>query len=405
MAVGTELLLGDIVNTNAQFISQELAKIGVNVYRHSVVGDNAARLKAAFAQAFEQADCVIATGGLGPTDDDITRETAAEFFGLPLVLHEESWQNIQNIFNRSGNRIPDNNIRQATLPKGCLVFHNRNGTAPGLCIEQNGKTLILLPGPPNELVPMFLEHAVPFLRSKSDTLFVSKTLKLTGVGESRAAEILKDMIDGQTNPTIAPYAKISEVWLRVTASAPDEAQAHALIASVSEEIYRRLGAFIYGEDEDSLESVVVALLKQKGWSLACAESCTGGLLTGTLVNVPGVSDILPEAFVTYSNEAKTARLGVSEEILRQHGAVSAEAAAAMAEGVMCASSASVGLSVTGIAGPDGGTPDKPVGLVYLGLAIEGQKTQTKELFLSGNRAKIRQRAVISALDFLRVNLK
>ncbi|MDR1664627.1 MAG: competence/damage-inducible protein A [Clostridiales bacterium] len=405
LAVGTELLLGDIVNTNAQFISRELAKLGINVYRHTVVGDNPARLKAAYARAFEKADVVIATGGLGPTGDDITKEIAAEYFGLPLVFHEESWNAIQARFAGMRAGVPSANRKQALIPEGCTVFPNANGTAPGACIESgDGKALLLLPGPPNEMEPMFLEYAVPFLCTKSSSVFVSRTLKTCGVGESRAEEILKDIIAAQSNPTVAPYAKMSEVWLRVTASAPDGQTARALIAPVAAAIYDRLGENIYGEDDDSLEGIVIKRLRENNLTLAPAESCTGGLLSAALVNVPGASEVFKEGLVTYSNEAKIKSLGVREATLSAHGAVSEQTAAEMAEGAARSAGASVGVSTTGIAGPGGGTPEKPVGLVYVGLYVKDRGVTVKELRLTGDRQRIRHRAVISALDFLRREL-
>lgn len=399
LAVGTELLLGDIANTNAQFISRELAKLGINVFRHTTVGDNPERLFAAYQSAFERAEVVIATGGLGPTEDDITKEVAADYWRLPLVLHEPSWMAIQHLFGDAP--LPSNNRKQAMLPEGCLVFPNANGTAPGICLEREGRCLLLLPGPPNEMEPMFLEHAVPFLRSKSNQVFLSRTLKFTGIGESRAEEQLRDILAGQSNPTAALYAKVSEVWLRLTASAGDEAQASALIAPVAAAAYALLGENVYGEDGDTLAGAVVHRLRRGGHTLACAESCSGGMLTSALIGVPGVSDVLVEGLITYANEAKMNRLGVSEAILHEHGAVSAQTAAAMAEGVVKSAGVTVGISTTGIAGPGGGTPQKPVGLVYLGLCIAGRGTFTKELRLSGDREKIRCRVVVNALDFLR----
>jgi nicotinamide-nucleotide amidase len=404
LAVGTEILLGDIVNTNAQFLSRELARLGINVYRHTVVGDNPARLKAALTDAFAHADLVIATGGLGPTEDDITKDVSAEYFNLPLFMHEPSMRAIEARFARMGTIVSDGTRSEAMLPEGSDALPNENGSAPGIYIEKEGKALILLPGPPHEMEPMFLKYAVPFLHAKSKAVFVSRTLKITGVGESRAEEILKDLILAQTNPTIAPYAKLAEVWMRITASGTDETHAHGLIAPVASEIYKRLGRHIYGEDNDNLEGAAVALLIKNNLTLACAESCTGGLLTAALVNVPGVSAVLREGLVVYSNEAKINRLGVNEATLMEYGAVSEQTAKEMAEGAARTSGAMVGFSTTGIAGPDGGTVDKPVGLVYLGLYREGHGTLTKELRLTGSRMQIRQRAVIQALDFLRLTL-
>jgi nicotinamide-nucleotide amidase len=348
---------------------------------------------------------VIATGGLGPTQDDITKEVAAQFFNRPLFLHEESLANIQARFARMGHTVvPENNRKQALLPEGCLVLPNNHGSAPGMIIKQDTRTLILLPGPPNELEPMFLEQAVPFLRAQSKLVFISRVIKTSGMGESAMEIALKDLIESQTNPTLALYAKVSEVWLRLTASAESEAAARALIKPVAEAVYDKLGPLVYGEDDETLASAAVGLLKQRNMKIACAESCTGGLLTAALVDVPGVSDVLPESWVSYSNEAKVKRLAVDENIIKAHGAVSAETASAMAEGAARQAGVSAGLSTTGIAGPEGGTDKKPVGLVYIGLYIEGRDTQTKELRLSGHRQTIRRRAVAMALDFLRRNL-
>ncbi|MCL2664082.1 MAG: competence/damage-inducible protein A [Defluviitaleaceae bacterium] len=404
LAVGTEILLGDIVNTNAQFISQRLAEIGVNVYMHTAVGDNPRRLFDAYAQAFCRADLVIATGGLGPTDDDITKEVAAEYFGLPLELHEPSWEAIKNIFSNNAFVMTSNNKKQAMLPAGCRVFPNGNGTAPGVCVERGGKTLIMLPGPPNELEPMFVGQVVPLLREKTSAVFVSRTLKVCGVGESRAAAILKDVLDAQTNPTVAPYAKTNEAWLRITASAADETEARGLIEPVAQIIYGRLGDNIYGEDADSLESVVIKMLACRGLTVACAESCTGGLLASRLVDCPGASAVFTEGVVTYSNESKIKRLGVSQKTIENFGAVSGETAAEMAEGIARSSGADVGISVTGVAGPSGGTDQKPVGLVYIGLFILNKGVQIKESRFGGTRSKIRERSVSVALDMLRREL-
>jgi nicotinamide-nucleotide amidase len=300
--------------------------------------------------------------------------------------------------------LPANNKKQSMLPEGCAVFPNRNGTAPGICIEKDGKTLLLFPGPPGEMEPMFLEYAVPFLRGKSGWTLVSRNLKVAGVGESRAEEMLSDIIHKYQNPTVAPYAKPSEVWMRVTASAESEDEARRLIEPAAAEIYAVLGDNIYGEDGDSLESVALDKLKARGMTLACAESCTGGMLTAKLVNHPGVSEVLREGIIAYANESKLNRLAIDNDLLQRHGAVSRQTAAAMAEGAAKCSGAQVGLSTTGVAGPGGGTPDKPVGLVYIGLYIEGRETSVIQLNLTGNREKIRTRTTFAALDHLRRNI-
>jgi nicotinamide-nucleotide amidase len=402
LTVGTEILLGNITNHNAAFLSQQLAGLGVAVFRHTSVGDNHTRLKNALESAFANADVVVTTGGLGPTQDDITKGVAAEFFGLQLEMHEESRRRIHERF--AGRTLPESTERNALVPSGATVFVNENGSAPGICIESGGKILIMLPGPPHEMQPMFLNSAADFLRKKTERVFVSRTLKIIGIGETAVEARLQDLIDAQTNPTIAPYAKVGEVHIRVTASEADEASAHALIAPVAEEIYSRLAPQIYGEDENSLAEIVLEMLKAKGHNLALAESCTGGLIAAEIVAVAGSSAVFSEGFVTYSNAAKTARLGVSEELLQAHGAVSPETAAAMAQGAAKAAGASVGLSITGIAGPDGGSPEKPVGLVYVGLAIANRETITAKFNTIGNRNEIRKRSTLLAQDLLRRTL-
>jgi len=400
LSVGTELLLGDIVNTNAAFLSKELAKLGINVYVETTVGDNAARLLDAYRNAFARADLVITTGGLGPTEDDLTKEVAAEYFGLTLVEDAESMRLLKGYFAKSGSHMTANNLKQAFIPEGAIVLTNANGTAPGCMVEANGKILVMLPGPPNECVPMYHSEVAPKLKKHTDSMFVSKTLHLVGIGESAMETEIKDLLDVQTNPTIAPYAKTGECTLRITAKAVDEAEAARIIAPVADELCRRFGTKIYGEDDTNLAETLVRLLTAKGMTIAMAESCTGGLLTSAIADVPGASAVLVEGAVTYANAAKMNRLGVKEETLAQHGAVSRETAAEMAEGIAKTSGADVGVSTTGIAGPDGGTAEKPVGLVYVGLYFRG-KAEVIELRLSGNRRKIRERTVISALDMAR----
>ena len=400
IAVGTELLLGDILNTNARYLSRELAKIGINVYYQTVVGDNRARLLNAYKTAFSRADIVIATGGLGPTEDDITKETAAGYFGLDLELHEQSWEKICGLFKSMHANMAPANKKQAMMPKGCVILENDNGTAPGCCIERDGKLLVMLPGPPSECIPMYENAVLPVLKPRSGIILVSKTIKICGIGESQAEEMLKDLIDAQSNPTIAPYAKTSEVWFRITASGCNEAEARRVMKPALEEIGRRMGDNIYGEDDDCLEGVIVKLLSDRGYTVACAESCTGGALTSRLVNCPGVSAVLLESAVTYSNDSKIKWLGVNAETLNTHGAVSAQTASEMARGIVVTSGADIGISTTGIAGPDGGSPEKPVGLVYVGICIKGEVT-IRELHLTGNRAKVRTRTVVTALDTLR----
>ncbi|MGF6988835.1 nicotinamide-nucleotide amidase [Lachnospiraceae bacterium PM6-15] len=402
LSVGTELLLGNIVNTNANYLAKECASLGLSCYHQVVVGDNPERLKETLITALERSDVVIMTGGLGPTDDDLSKETAAEVCGLPLILDEHSKEMIADYFERvHAGSITNNNWKQAMIPEGAIVLDNHNGTAPGVIIETDNKAIILLPGPPGELKPMFAEHVAPYLAAKQPEQFYSKMVKLCGIGESSAETKVKDLIDEQTNPTLAPYAKIGEVHFRVTAKAKDTAQADTLMEPLIKELYNRFGKLIFTTDPDeTLEEVVVKLLKAKGYTLAAAESCTGGLLSGRLINVAGISEVFKEGFVTYANEAKMRSLGVKEETLAQYGAVSKETAREMSEGVCQVTGADVGISVTGIAGPDGGTKEKPVGLVYIGCTVKG-KTRVEEFFFTGNRKKNRDYAVVRALTLLR----
>lgn len=400
IAVGTELLLGDILNTDAQFLAKELATLGIGLYAQSVVGDNRQRLTLAIQTALQRADIVILTGGLGPTDDDITRETAAEVLRIPLIYHEEIYEKIAA---RIKTTIPESNKRQAYVPEGATILHNDNGTAPGLYLEQDGKTLILLPGPPKELKPMFTDKVIPLLSSKTGAVICSETVRLFGIGESAVGETVRDLMQAD-NPTVAPYVKDGDVTLRITARAETEKDASDMILPVKEEIVSRFPNYVYGFGEDTLPAKVLRFCLEKNFSIATAESCTAGLIAATIGDMPGASAIFFEGFVTYSNEAKEKNLGVPHEILASHGAVSEETARAMAEGVCQKTGAYIGISATGIAGPGGGTPEKPVGLVYIGVCVGG-KTSVRKCMLHGNRSRVRRTTVLHAFDELRKSLQ
>ncbi len=400
IAVGTELLLGDIVNTNAQFISKELAALGINVYFQTVVGDNEKRVLAAYEAAFSRAELIITTGGLGPTDDDLTKEAAAKYFNRKQYLDEKILDGIKAFFASINAKMTPNNEKQALIPEGSIILPNDKGTAPGIIIEDNGKTIILLPGPPVEAKHMFYNYVIPYLQKKSNSVFVSRVLRLCGIGESSAEEAIKDLIKAQSNPSIAPYAKLGEMNFRITAKAENKEEAEDLIKTVADEIYNRLSRYIYAEGETTLAQAVVNTMMEKKVSIGIAESCTGGMLTTALTDVPGVSEILLEGAVTYSNEAKVKRLGVNPETLEQFGAVSAETAKEMAYGIAKTSGAKMGISITGIAGPGGGTDEKPVGLVYIGVHYNGENS-VKKINLTGDRNRIRKTTVMYALDFVR----
>lgn len=399
ISIGTELLLGDIVNTNTQYLAKRLSEEGIFVYYQSVVGDNPQRVKDAYEIAFSRADLVITTGGLGPTKDDLTKEMAFEYFNLESICDKESLDHVKECFKKMGKEMGHTNEKQAYFPKESIILKNNNGTAPGCIIEKDGKVLVMLPGPPREMSAMFEESVVPYLKKYSKDILVSKVLRVIGVGESAAAELIGDLIDNE-NPTVAPYAKNSEMIFRITAKGKNEEEGLRLIDPVESKIRSILGDNVYGVGETTIEEVLGGWLVKNNLTIATAESCTGGMVAAKLINYPGISESLIEGIVTYSNESKMKRIGVKPETLQNFGAVSSEVAAEMAEGVAKTSGSDIGISTTGVAGPGGGTAEKPVGLVYIGIYFRG-KTYTKKLNLNGNRQKIRERATINLLDELR----
>jgi nicotinamide-nucleotide amidase len=404
VAVGTELLMGQILNTNAQFIAQRLASAGVNCYFQTVVGDNPARLSDTLSLALSRADMVIVTGGLGPTGDDLTKETLAALFNKELRYDEESLSVLKDHFSKAGREMTPNNLKQAMFPVGSVILKNDNGTAPGCILEENGKAIALLPGPPREMQPMFEEQLLPYIAKKEGSMLYSRVVRIFGVGESALEYRLKGLIDHQTNPTIAPYALTGEVTLRVTARCKSEEEGEALIAPVLESIEATIGDAVYSTHNESLHEVCGKLMTKKGLTLSVAESCTGGLISSTIVSMPGSSAFFLEGAVTYSNIAKQRRLGVKEKTLDSFGAVSRETALEMAEGMQKSSCSDIALSVTGIAGPSGGSLEKPVGLVYIGIA-DALGTDAFEFRFNGNRERIRQLSMLNALDILRRKIK
>ena len=400
LAVGTELLMGQIANTNAQYLSRRLADLGINVYYHTVVGDNPGRLKDSLQLALGRSDIVITTGGLGPTKDDLTKETIAEAMGRKLELHQESYEYIRIFFERLHRNMAANNTKQAYFPEGCIIIPNHNGTAPGCIIEQEGKTVVMFPGPPKEMIPMFEETVFPYFEKKTEQIIDSKMLKVFGIGESEMEMRIMDLIDGQNNPTIAPYVGVGEVILRVTAKCRNQSEAEAMIAPVVDRICERLGDHVYSHEGESMEEVVVKLLADKKLTLSSAESCTGGMLASRLVNVAGVSQVFDRGFVTYSNAAKLEELGVCENTLEKYGAVSNETAVEMVQKLVARTGTSAGLAITGIAGPEGGTPEKPVGLVYIAACLNGN-IESEKLNLPGDRERVRTVSCLNALNLLR----
>lgn len=402
VSVGTELLLGNIVNTNARYLSEKCAMLGLSVYYQTTVGDNEERLAEVIKTALNRSDIVILNGGLGPTEDDLTKETCAKVMGLPLVTDQHTEERLKEYYKgRKKEDLPESNWKQAVIPERAVVFDNGNGTAPGLVVEQNGKTVILVPGPPNELYPMMEKQICPYLQKKNEEVILSQMVKICGFGESKVEEMILDLIDKQTNHTLATYAKQGEVHLRVTARAATEEEAKKLLKPMVKEIKKRFGEAVYTTDEkETLTDVVVKLLKKHELTVTTAESCTGGLLAGTLVGVPGVSEVFREGFVTYSNKAKRKLLDVSKSTLKKYGAVSAQTAKEMAKGGVFATDADICVAITGLAGPDGATPEKPIGLVYIACYMN-DKVHVEEFRFKGDRQKIRERSVVQALDVLR----
>lgn len=400
ICVGTELLLGDIVNTNAQYLAQKLSLAGVDVYHQIVVGDNLERLVDAINTASKRADIIITTGGLGPTDDDITRYGIAKALGVEVVLDEPSLKKIKEIFMRSGRPMPSINERQAYIPAGSRAIENNNGTAPGIIGEYGNKIYIALPGPPREMKPMFEEHILPYLMEKSNYTIKSRTLKVIGIGESAIQETLGEIMLNQKNPTIALYAKDGEVHIRITSKEKNLIEADKKIKEIENKIVNILKNNVYGYDNDSLESVVNDLLQKRKLTVSFAESCTGGMISSRFTDIPNASVSFLNGIVCYSNEAKINILGVKRETIEKYGAVSMETAEEMARCIRKISKTDIGLSVTGIAGPTGGTEKKPVGLCYIGIDT-GNEVKVFSNIFNGNRNKIRQLAVTKALDILR----
>ena len=390
------------MNTNTQFLAEKCALLGLTMYHQVTVGDNHDRLAEVIRTALKRSDVIILTGGLGPTEDDLTKEVCAEVMGFPLVEDTHTHERIEEYFrNNIYKVIPDNNWKQAIVPAGCIVLDNDNGTAPGLILEKYGKSAILLPGPPNELYPLFMNQVYPYLQKLQPEVIRSQMVKICGVGESQVEDKILDLIDKQQNPTIATYAKTGEVHIRVTAKAATEEDAKKLVKPVVKEIKNRFGDYVYStKEEETLEQAVVRLLKKYELTVTTAESCTGGLLAGRIINVPGASEVYNEGFITYSNKAKRKYLDVSKSTLKKYGAVSEQTAREMATGGVFATDSDACVAVTGLAGPDGGSEEKPVGLVYIATYMK-DKVNVQKYQFKGNRAKIREQAVVKGLDLLR----
>lgn len=401
ICVGTEILLGNIVNTNAAYLAEKCAFLGISNYYQVVVGDNEDRLLEAINTAKNRADVIFLVGGLGPTEDDLTKETAAKAFGVNLVEDEKAKENIISILTKRGRDVTNNNFKQALVPEGSIVLYNDNGTAPGIIMENDNKITIMLPGPPNEFIPMVDRQVESYFLNKEDgSASYSRVVKIIGVGESKVAEQIS-FLTSMTNPTVATYAKTGEVHVRVTAFANSENDAKLLVKPIVKKLKEMYGDSVYSTYADeTLEESLVSLLSGKGLSITTAESCTGGLVAGTIVNAPGASEVFNGGFITYSNKFKKNFIGVKKITLEKYGAVSEKVAKEMAKGAQKEAKADVAISTTGIAGPGGGTEEKPVGLVYIGCAVK-DKIYVEKFNFSGNRAKVRESTVAAALIMAR----
>ena len=405
VSVGTELLLGDIVNTNTAYLAKELAALGIGVYRQTAVGDNRQRLLDVFERAFLENDTVIVTGGLGPTDDDITKECAAEYFGRDFYFDIYSWQKIEK--RLQGSLITENNKKQALIPEGAIILENFCGTAPGIIIEEQGKRIILMPGPPREMKDMFSKSVKPYLEKFSKVKYISKYVRFYNIGESLLESEIKDILDNQTNPTIALYAKNSEVLIRVTASGQDEELCNKLIDKKIEEVEKLVGDYIYligdesiSDSQTEMNTVVANLLIENNLTVSVAESLTGGLVTSMLVDKSGISQALLESVVCYSNNSKVETLNVDKETLETYGAVSKEVAEQMVRGVAARLGSDIAVATTGVAGPNSDEKNNPVGLVYIASFYKGQVNVIEKHFVA-ERDIIRTRASVAALNEVR----
>ena len=400
LSVGTELLLGHVTNTDARDISEMLSQIGINVRYHTVVGDNPRRLEDCVKVAKERADIIITTGGLGPTCDDLTKQILAKAFGLELVRNEAEYQGLYE-YIQTGKMFTPNNFQQAMLPEGCTVFHNEWGTAPGCAFEKDGKTVIMLPGPPKECNAMFRSCVIPYLQKFADGEIVSHSLRIFGLGESTVDQMFRDEMNAMANPSMAPYAKECDCLLQVTAKAETREEAEEMLGPVIAHVREKLGEFVYGMDVECVEEAVIGLLREKRMRFSAAESCTGGDIARRFTEIPGASEFFLGGVVTYTNEAKAKLLGIDPALIEEKGAVSNEVAKEMAERVRALMGSDIGVGVTGLAGPDGDGVHE-VGTVFVSMAT-AEQTWVKELHMGAFRTRsfIRRMAGNHVYDMMR----
>jgi len=400
ISVGTELLIGQITNTNSVYLSQQLNEIGVSVLYHFTVGDNKNRLEEILEYAMKKSDLIITTGGLGPTQDDLTKETIAMAIGKSLVRHEPSYEKLCNIFKKLNRPMTENNIKQIYLPEDCFILENNCGTAPGFLIENNGKIIVSLPGPPREMSNMFQNHVKGYLQAKTSSVIYSKVLRIFGIGESELESVLIDLISEQNDPTLATYAKEGEVSLRITSKASSKQEASDKISPLIKEIDNRVGKYIYSYDNEELREAVARKLQEKGVAVSLAESCTGGMIASSLTEIPGISKCFDRCYVTYSNSSKMQDLGVQKDTLDKYGAVSEQTAREMVAGLKEKTKSDICIAVTGIAGPDGGSEDKPVGLVYIAMEYNNTVICNRHN-IWGNRERVRNYSCLLVLNMIR----
>ena len=404
LSVGTEILFGQIVNTNTVYLSQQMNMLGFDVMYHYTVGDNPKRVEEMIDLAFQDCDLILTTGGLGPTQDDLTKEVACKALDDELVMMDDVLEEIEKYFQTLGREMTENNKKQAIMPSRATVFHNDAGTAPGFALEKNGKYIVCMPGPPREMTRMFQKSVVPFLQRMSQGSLYYRQIRFFGIGESMLETKLMDLIDNQTDPTLATYAKEGECSLRIASKRDTEEEAKQAVDEMLEQVKERVGHYIYSCDNEELAQVVACKLMDKGLSLSSAESCTGGMFASTMTDIPGISQCFDRGLVTYSNQAKMEELGVRAETLEKFGAVSEETALEMVEGLQRVSSSDVCISVTGIAGPGGGTEEKPVGLVYIGFAYGDKKLCKKIQMRNVNRNWNRHYALLCMLNVINRNI-
>lgn len=404
LSVGTEILFGQIVNTNTVYLSQQMNMLGFDVMYHYTVGDNPKRVEEMIDLAFQDCDLILTTGGLGPTQDDLTKEVACKALDDELVMMDDVLEELEKYFQTLGREMTENNKKQAVMPSRATVFHNDAGTAPGFALEKDGKHIVCMPGPPREMTRMFQKSVVPFLQRMSQGSLYYRQIRFFGIGESMLETKLLDLIDNQTDPTLATYAKEGECSLRIASKRNTEEEAKQAVDEMLEQVKERVGHYIYSCDNEELAQVVAGKLMDKGLTLSSAESCTGGMFASTMTDIPGISQCFDRGLVTYSNQAKMEELGVGAETLEKFGAVSEETALEMVEGLQRVSGSDVCISVTGIAGPGGGTEKKPVGLVYIGFAYGDKKLCKKIQMRNVNRNWNRHYALLCMLNVINRNI-